>query len=438
MQVDQNLEMNQKISRPTRGRRVLGILLASFSWLLVAIGAVLIGAAAWIERTFGAISVDQMLLNSPGVGNREPTGAEFGYISSFVWQALVLPLGLVVILALAIFALRKLIGRRAEQMPDRSGSQGAVKKGRRIARVLRARYWLPTVAAIGVLALGSQMFASTIGLAQYVRSATTSLSMSDYYAAPVVERRPEQAQNLVLIYLESMENAFSDESMFEENMLAPLERATTGWDKIDSLRQYDGGGWTMAGIVGTQCGVPLRGIQTAKSGQLDVIGADADAYLPGAVCLGDVLADEGYTNVFMGGADAAFASKRLFLTTHGYDEVLDLNTWRERGDTEFSDWGLSDRALMANAKSEIDRLHASGQPFNLTMLTLDTHEPAHAFDYCPVTTEIPMASITRCSMEQVSDFINYMNAQGYLARIRRWSGWVRPESSDMSRAPLSA
>lgn len=26
----------------------------------------------------------------------------------------------------------------------------------------------------------------------------------------------------------------------------------------------------------------------------------------------------------------------------------------------------------------------------------------------------------------------------FLTRIRRWSGWVRPESSDMSRAPLSA
>jgi phosphoglycerol transferase len=100
----------------------------------------------------------------------------------------------------------------------------------------------------------------------------------------------------------------------------------------------------------------------------------------------------GYTNVFLGGApNAAFAAKGTFLSSHGYAEQKDLSDWRAAGESEKnfrSDWGLSDERLMAYAKDEIDGLHAeaerTGQPFNLTVLTLDTHEPAYIFDYCNV------------------------------------------------------
>lgn len=171
----------------------------------------------------------------------------------------------------------------------------------------------------------------------------------------------------------------------------------------------------MAGLVGTSCAVPLRG---AGVGEGDInsneIGSRADEFMPGAVCLGDVLKADGYQNVFLGGADAAFASKGKFLSSHGYDEVRDLSTWVAAGETELSDWGLSDRRLMDHAKEEVVRLHESGQPFNLTMLTLDSHEPAHLYDYCQQTTNDVLESATRCSMEQVAGFIQFMDEAGYL------------------------
>ena len=386
-------------------------------WLLIFLGAVLLGAASWIRRTFGDISVDQMLLHLPGAGGAETTGAESGYVSSFIWNGLVWPFVGVAVLAAVYYALRLVLRWRAEAkqavLASFSDSDAAQASARPWGVRLAARA-VPTLFSIAAFVLGGAVFAHTISLAQYIQSTTTTLTMDSYYATPAVASLEDPPENLILIYLESMEDAFSDDSLFEENMLAPIEHATKGWQQIDELRQYDGGGWTMAGITGTQCGVPLRGVQTAVAGKLELIGSETDAYLPGARCLGDVLADEGYQNVFMGGADASFASKRLFLSTHGYDEVLDLNTWTERGDAEISDWGLSDRALMEHAREEVDRLHASGQPFNLTMLTLDTHEPAHVYDYCPVTTDVLMTSITRCSMEQVAGFIEYLEEQGYL------------------------
>lgn len=133
------------------------------------------------------------------------------------------------------------------------------------------------------------------------------------------------------------------------------------------------------------------------------------------MCLGDVLSDRGYRNVFLGGADAAFAGKGTFLAGHGYDEVRDLATWHEMGESETNPaWGLSDRRLFAHAADTVTELHEAGQPFNLTLLTLDTHEFPYAYDYCDIDTAAPLAAITRCSMEQVAGFIDYLDQMGYL------------------------
>jgi phosphoglycerol transferase len=143
--------------------------------------------------------------------------------------------------------------------------------------------------------------------------------------------------------------------------------------------------------------------------------------LGGSTCLGDILEENGYTNVFLGGASASFAAKGTFLAGHGYSEVKDLSDWRAAGEPETnfrSDWGLSDERLMAHARDEIDRLYAeaeqTGQPFNLSLLTLDTHEPVHVFDYCPVDTQNEVTSVFSCSLTQVAGFVEYMEEKGYL------------------------
>jgi phosphoglycerol transferase len=48
------------------------------------------------------------------------------------------------------------------------------------------------------------------------------------------------------------------------------------------------------------------------------------------------------------------------------------------------------------------------------MLTLDTHEPVHVYDYCNVDTEEALTSVFQCSMQQVADFVDYMKKKGYL------------------------
>ncbi|QZY51153.1 LTA synthase family protein [Leucobacter tenebrionis] len=404
---------------PSRRSRLLwGVAIVGF-WLLVLTGAILIGAALWVLRTFGPLSVDQLLMNIPG---GEGAGGD-GLVRGAVVSILLIPAGIVLVLALLCEKSRRELRR------------GGVLRPRCRRVLLRG---IAAVLAVVVPVGGAVAFGSTIGagayLQSYAREASGEATLADYYVVPRygmaantqggpgMRSDPSGAserRNLVVIYLESVEDSFSDDRTFEKNMLEPVQQATAGWDSIPSFRQYDGGGWTMSGIVSTQCGIPLRTAGSlADATTLNSIGADGatpESYLPGATCLGDVLAREGYRNVFMGGADASFAGKGSFLETHGYDEVHDLREWRELGETEVrDDWGLSDRRLFERAREEVTRLHEQEQPFNLTMLTLDTHEGPRVYEYCDWDTEVAMTSITSCSMQQVAGFVDYLDETGVL------------------------
>ncbi|MGO1539118.1 MAG: sulfatase-like hydrolase/transferase [Leucobacter sp.] len=376
---------------------------AGVAWVFVLLGAMCAGLGIWVRLQFGRVTVDQFVMNLPtafGAGAAELGG---GFAVGAVLAIVVIPVGLVTVFYL-------LVSRSRRALRATGWWQGTRLRGVRITAALLA---------ILVPVWGGAILGSSVSIAQYVRSVTTPLNMADYYVAPDVASSSEKPRNLVVVYLESIEDTFADDTLFDQNMLAPVQDATQGWDSIEGLRQSAGGGWTMAGLVATQCGIPLRGAQAMLDHSArNQIGTDAESYMPGAVCLGDVLQSAGYESVFLGGADTSFAAKGQFLQDHGYDEVRGLASWLAAGETEIRrDWGLSDRRLMEQAKDEVDRLHEAGGPFHLTVLTVDTHESAYAHPYCrdeaDAATE-EMSAITVCSMEQVAGFIEHMDERGYL------------------------
>ncbi|WP_202844411.1 phosphoglycerol transferase I [Luteimonas saliphila] len=181
-----------------------------------------------------------------------------------------------------------------------------------------------------------------------------------------------QRRNIVWIYVESLERTYFDQSVFPGLMPNLSRLAGQGLDFRD-IASPEGSGWTIAGIVASMCGVPL----TTARGDENSLGRMRE-FLPGAHCLGDYLKTQGYRNVFLGGADAGFAAKGNFLQRHGFDEVRDLAHYRAAGiDPEhFSNWGLHDDVLLEDAFDTFMTLSASGAPFMLSALTMDTHHPA--------------------------------------------------------------
>ncbi|WP_238147591.1 MULTISPECIES: sulfatase-like hydrolase/transferase [Micrococcaceae] len=388
---------------PKPSRRIGAILGMVLFYLVIWFGLVLLVAGLGIHWFWGEVSVRQMATSVKDVDLSHGFASEWlGFFGIVVVPA-------VITLAIALVHLLRIRKRRLGSWDPRP------RTTRRMTRALSASLVLILIVT------GTSVFSSSVGLADFVRAASSDMDIGDYYAEPEITDSTHK-RNIVNIYLESGEQTLGDENLFEKDPYAPLEDRTADWQSVENYQQYEGGGWTMAGMVSTQCGIPLKGTSSPWYGGGNTAPPDGiDSYLNGTTCLGDVLKQQGYKNVFMGGAGGEFASKDTFLQNHGFDETKDLADWKAAGEPEKNfreDWGLSDERLLDHAKDEIDQLHAdsekTGQPFNLSTLTLDTHEPTTVYDYCQVDTNKKLTSVYQCSMEKVVDYVNYMEEKGYL------------------------
>ena len=93
---------------------------------------------------------------------------------------------------------------------------------------------------------------------------------------------------MILIYVESFENGYSNSNIFGEDLIKELTELKG--ISFKSFNQAPGTGWTIAGIVATQCAVPLKVVfMRDGNGQ-----GDGKSFLSNAICLGDVLQAHGY------------------------------------------------------------------------------------------------------------------------------------------------
>lgn len=179
-------------------------------------------------------------------------------------------------------------------------------------------------------------------------------------------------KNVVIVFLEGLESVYTDNNVFPELTPRLNSLALDSWGLKD-LQQVDGSSWTMGGLVSTLCGTPLL-----YKSFLNGNSIMNTTFLDKVNCLGDVLAAADYEQVFMGGASLDFGGKGKFLNQHGYDSVLGKSELTNRlpDPSYLGAWGLFDDSLFSLAAAEFDRLAERDSPFNLTMLTVDTHHPS--------------------------------------------------------------
>jgi phosphoglycerol transferase len=344
----------------------------------------LFGLASWIGRTFGTPSIDQILYH---LQYSEGAAVQMGeiFLFTFVVEVLLFPLAFA---AVAAFV------------------HGRLPQGAAGWRWL-ARAAPPLALGVGVFALLLQFSAFSYAASYFEPDRFGAL----YVPPERVKLEAVRPRNLVLVYVESLEATYGDASLFGQDLLAPLHRL--GGDSFARYRQQPGSNWTIAAMVATQCGLPLK-VYT-EDGMHQAPGERV--FLPGATCLGDLLKQRGFHNVFLGGVPLSFAGKGSFLRDHGYDEVYGLDEWERAGlqPQELNEWGLYDSALLQRARAKLQQLHAGGQPFNLTLLTLDTHNPnGFLSPACRRRGARDFAGIVLCGSGQLADFVEFMRAQGYL------------------------
>lgn len=113
-------------------------------------------------------------------------------------------------------------------------------------------------------------------------------------------------KNLLLIYLESVEAIYTDEAIFR-GLTSELNRYRAQGLNFDNVRQTLGTGWTIAGMLASQCGTPL--LLSSITGVNDAMEY---GFFDKAICLGDILRQAGYVQSFMGGQRPGSRARVIF------------------------------------------------------------------------------------------------------------------------------
>lgn len=279
------------------------------------------------------------------------------------------------------------------------------------------------VALVGIIVMLGYTW-TELGVGDYLKDQNTeSKFIEDEYVDPtdVEVVFPEQKRNLIYIFLESMETTYSDVDdggAFDENVIPELtEIAQTNEDfsgadpKLNGGYSLAGTTWTMGAMFAQTSGLPLN--ISISANDMDT----QDSFFPGVTTLGDILSDAGYTQTLLIGSEAQFGGRKLYFQEHGNYEMEDYSYAIENGliPSDYKVWwGYEDKKLFEFAKEKLLQLSQGDEPFNLTMLTVDTHfEDGYVCEQCPTEYDTQYSNVMACSSRQVGEFLKWIQQQDF-------------------------
>lgn len=387
--------------RVTRNRVIAGITV-----LLTGISALLVFSEIWAFTTWAGLKMDEILfhLRAP----LEGTGG--GMLEKYATRC-ILPAILVMASVFVMIVHTRNISKTRTTFVRRSFI------GAGIALVLSL--------IVGTVKLDLIRFA--------MDQMEDSSFIEDNYSDPkkTAITFPEQKRNLIYIYLESMEMTYTDEESggaFPENVIPELtelsmegENFSGSSGKLNGGHVLPGSTYTMAGMFTQASGLPLKvdlGEEfTDARGSFNKMNTQ-DSFFSGVTTIGDILHQEGYNQAFMMGSDATFGGRRLYLTEHGDFEICDYKWAIEQGlipRDYYVFWGYEDEKLFSYAKKKVAEMANEDEPFNFSMLTVDTHfEDGYRCDLCRDDFEgNQYANSMACSSRQVAEFIRWVQEQDF-------------------------
>lgn len=260
-------------------------------------------------------------------------------------------------------------------------------------------------------------------LVKYIKNRLANSQIyEEYYVKPSdIDISPKgEKKNLICIYLESMETTYAsveDGGQQPETYIPNLIELTkegvsfSHTDGFGGFSSITGTYWTMAGLLATTSGVPFSFPVEANS------MGEREVFAGGLTTLGDILEEQGYRQMFMCGSDAEFGGRKQYFEQHGNYEIFDLHTAKEEGylaEDYYKWWGFEDKYLFDFAKKKLIEISAESEPFNFTMLTVDTH-PVGGFvcDWCEQTYENDTANVVACTDRQVYEFVEWCKKQNF-------------------------
>ena len=377
-------------------------------FLILAIGIAI--ATDWAYREYGVLDFNLLLfhMNVPLEGtNMSP------FVNIIILVAVASPLLALIFLAAAV---------RSDD--KRCLVLGIGKLKIRFALDIWHRHYLLLTGLILIVSMAVNFH--MLGVDRYIISRMSPSELYDEkYVAPEEAKVtfPEKKRNLIYIFTESMENTFASPDVGGAeyaNYIPELTELQLENINFTAKNNHLNGGvssygstWTVGGIVAQTAGTPLIMPTADSSNDMDKFAT----FMPGAYTLGDMLEREGYEQYFLMGSDAAFGGRDHYLSQHGGYNIEDYyyaidSGWIAPDYHVF--WGYEDAKLFEFAKNELTRLGNGNNPFNFTMLTVDTHfTDGYLCSKCGNTFDNQYANVIACSGRQISEFVEWIKAQPF-------------------------
>ncbi len=396
---------NSKCKWPLRAAELI------IACVLFTAAQVLTGVTTWVNDTFD-LTFQQILytLASP------LDGSELGVVADGVIACIPN------LLAIALFILA---GTACLLLQRRFALTASIRvfRLRHETDLLSLARHLMTLCAVFSLLSSLKFVDDSLEILDYVRLRQDASTLyEEHYVDPKGVRvtAPEQKKNLLCIYLESMESTYAspEEGGRQPVNLIPnltqLARENCSFSNstlLGGAHSGTGTNWTMAALLASTAGIPF-------SFPVEDNDMDQQAHFaPGCTSMGEILEDNGYRNMFLCGSNGEFAGRKKYFEQHGSYEVYDYYSARDDG--YFPEdytvwWGYEDEILYRIAKDKLLELSESGQPFNLTMLTVDTHHiGGYLCGLCGDEYEEQTANVVACADRQIAGFLEWCSQQDF-------------------------
>ena len=382
-------------------------------WLLFEFALILGYVAIWTNMTFHAELEEIFFTIRPPLD-----GADGSYLSSALRFCVPrICLGTVLFTCLVIFCKKR--NRISFSLDLHLGKHTLRIPGQKLLRSIVAFFSVAMLLATGVYAQRAY------NIIDYIKVNMSKTKVyENYYVDPdsVVISATDSPKNLLCIYLESMEVTYASREQGGQQDVNYIPNLTQM--AFDNVSFGSGNGvlggsyplsktaWTTAALLGTTSGVPFH-FPLANNELVSYA-----SFASNLKTIGTVLEKKGYNQEFICGSDASFGGRRAYFAQHGNYEIFDYYTAMDKGYIEPGYkvwWGFEDSYLFEIAKDEIQRLAALDAPFNLTMLTVDTHNISGYV--CPLCDtekyDDQLAVVLDCADHQVQHFIDWVKEQDF-------------------------
>ena len=229
-------------------------------------------------------------------------------------------------------------------------------------------------------------------------------------------------RNLIYIIVESMETSFFTKEQggfWDYEVIPELYKLLNEDDTVvfyntnidEQMNMMAGATWTTAGVVSNTTGLPFK-IPIGKNDY------HSNNFLNGAYALGDMLKDNGYYNELISTARTNFGGIQEYYTKHGNYNIIDVNSMGKYGFSvnydDRNNWGFSDRQLFEIAKKRLTKISKENKPFNLQLITIDTHFPdGHKYVFSSNKFKARYENVYATTSKYLYNFISWVKEQDF-------------------------